>query len=143
MAQADMNQVYGAIFISNRQRILCVRGRQTGKWSFPKGHPNMGESAYECAKREVYEETGVTLPLNVERIIPLKTGSYYIVRSSELSCQTRDPAEVMDIAWLGIHELQHSSVNLDINTFLREYKNIVCPPTQSFSSKYVVKNILL
>jgi 8-oxo-dGTP pyrophosphatase MutT (NUDIX family) len=143
MAQADMNQVYGAIFISNRQRILCVRGRRTGKWSFPKGHPNMGESAYECAKREVYEETGVTLPIRVERVIPLKTGSYYIVRSPELSCQTRDPEEVMDIAWLDINELQRSSVNLDINTFLREYKNIVCPTTQSIAPKYTIKQILL
>ena len=143
MAQADMNQVYGAILISSRQRILCVRGRRTGKWSFPKGHPNLGESAYECAKREVYEETSVNLPLQVERIIPLKTGSYYIVRSPELTCQTRDPEEVMDIAWLSISDLQRSPVNLDINTFLREYKSILCPPTQSFSSKYVVKQILL
>lgn len=138
-----MNQVYGAILISSRQRILCVRGRRTGKWSFPKGHPNMGESAYECAKREVYEETSVTLPYNVERIIPLKTGSYYIVRSPELTCQTRDPEEVMDIAWLSIPDLQRSPVNLDINTFLREYKNIICPTTQSIAPKYTIKQILL
>lgn len=30
-------------------------------WTFPKGHPEEGESPEEAAQRELYEETGITL----------------------------------------------------------------------------------
>lgn len=30
-------------------------------WTFPKGHPESGESPEEAAKRELFEETGMTI----------------------------------------------------------------------------------
>jgi 8-oxo-dGTP pyrophosphatase MutT (NUDIX family) len=67
------NRCYGGILRrhhDNREQFLLVKGRQTGIWSFPKGHSNKGETALECALREIREETGLSLekPSRVQRL---------------------------------------------------------------------------
>lgn len=124
----DTNQVYGSIFVSDRQKVLVVKGRESGKWSFPKGHPKKGESGFECARRETLEETGLELSNHFERILLLATGAYYVVRSNECECCTQDDKEVEEIAWKSFDELKRSCVNIDINTFLRQHKRIMVPP---------------
>ena len=37
--------------------LVCQHGNS---WSFPKGHVEEGESPLEAAKREIFEETGIT-----------------------------------------------------------------------------------
>jgi 8-oxo-dGTP pyrophosphatase MutT (NUDIX family) len=128
---ADMNQVYGSIFISKNRKLLVVKGKHSGKWSFPKGHPNEGETGFECARRETEEETGLTLPIFFERIVNLATGSYYIVRSTpEYDTIIRDDNEVSEASWLTVDELKNESINVDVNTFLRGYKLIISNPTK-------------
>lgn len=39
--------------------ILCGRRRDTGKLIFPGGHADPGENPEQCAKRELWEETGI------------------------------------------------------------------------------------
>jgi 8-oxo-dGTP pyrophosphatase MutT (NUDIX family) len=50
------------IFQENREirgfSVLFVEGKDSQKWGFPKGKRNQYESWYDCAKREVGEETG-------------------------------------------------------------------------------------
>jgi 8-oxo-dGTP pyrophosphatase MutT (NUDIX family) len=134
---ADMNQVYGSIFISRNKRILVVKGKHSGKWSFPKGHPNEGETGFDCAKRETQEETGVTLPIFFERVVNLATGSYYVVRSSpEYNTFIGDNDEVEEVAWLTTDELRSKPANVDVNTFLRDHKLIISNPT-----KRIITNI--
>ncbi|MFT3886898.1 MAG: NUDIX domain-containing protein [Arachnia sp.] len=52
-----------------RGRILMVRKRGTSMWMNPGGKPEEGESAEECAAREVREELG--LRLDTARLLPL------------------------------------------------------------------------
>jgi len=40
-----------------------------GKWQFPGGHLEMGESYFACAERETFEETG--LRVHAERVIAI------------------------------------------------------------------------
>jgi ADP-ribose pyrophosphatase YjhB (NUDIX family) len=130
---ADLNQVYGSIYISRSNKILLVRGKGSDKWSFPKGHPKEGETAFQCAKRETLEEVGLDLPLFFERMIPLRTGSYYLVRSREINCTTQDPNEVEEIGWFSLSQIRAKSlnVNVDVNTFIKDHKDILsssfCP----------------
>ncbi len=128
---ADLKQVYGSIYISRSNKVLLVRGRGSDKWSFPKGHPKEGETAFQCAKRETLEEVGLELPLFFEKLIPLRTGSYYLVRSREVTCTTQDPKEVEEIGWFTSKQIRSNNlnVNVDVNTFLREYKDTISPPT--------------
>jgi 8-oxo-dGTP pyrophosphatase MutT (NUDIX family) len=126
-----MNQVYGSIFISINRKLLVVKGKHSGKWSFPKGHPNEGETSFECAKRETEEETGLTLPIFFERVVNLATGSYYIVRSTpEYNTSIGDDNEVSETAWLSVDELKTQPINVDVNTFLRDYKLVIAHPTK-------------
>lgn len=44
-------------------KLLMLRHRKGGHWSFPKGHVEEGETEEETALREVKEETGLDITL--------------------------------------------------------------------------------
>ena len=41
--------------------ILLIKHVKSGYWSFPKGHVENGETEEETAKREIKEETGLSV----------------------------------------------------------------------------------
>lgn len=43
----------------NKYLYLIVQGKENGFWSFPKGQMLQWETIQECAKRELFEETGI------------------------------------------------------------------------------------
>ena len=117
-------RVYGVILVSPQERYLMVRGRATGKWSFPKGHIEAGESPLQCAKRELYEETGVSLgKLEPTRETPfrLKAAQYFIFRPAvEAKVCTIDAREVTDVRWLSAREIARLPSNVDVSFFLEK-----------------------
>jgi 8-oxo-dGTP pyrophosphatase MutT (NUDIX family) len=137
---ADMNQVYGTIFLSPKGTVLLVKGRHSGKWSFPKGHPNKGETEFEAAARETMEETGLRLSPFFDRIVHLATGTYYIVNTPELDACPSDQNEVIDIRWIPLAKIKSFPVNLDVNTFLRQYGTEYILPTQRTFVSYPVRS---
>lgn len=49
----------GGIVINNKGQVLVVNQKGTS-WSLPKGHIEKGEDALTAAKREIFEESGIT-----------------------------------------------------------------------------------
>ncbi len=49
-------------------KILLVYQKRTKSWSFPKGHIRDGESTLQAARREIWEESGLTNLHLVKRI---------------------------------------------------------------------------
>ena len=49
----------GGIIVGRNGKIVLVC-QHGNSWSFPKGHIEEGESALEAARREIFEETGIT-----------------------------------------------------------------------------------
>lgn len=50
----------GCVLILNeKNQILLQKRRDNGYWGYPGGSMELGESFEECAKREVFEETGL------------------------------------------------------------------------------------
>lgn len=45
---------------SREPEVLLVTGRRSGRWMIPKGWPMIGRSLADAAKREAYEEAGVS-----------------------------------------------------------------------------------
>ena len=62
-------RVSAVVLRDERGQILMVRKRGTSMWMNPGGKPEPGESAVECAAREVAEELG--LRLDPARLLPL------------------------------------------------------------------------
>jgi len=116
-------KVYGVILISDEDKVLLVKGRKTSKWSFPKGHIKPSESWSECAFRECYEETGISL----DHLIPnhpkkLFSGYYYIYNNiQETKPNTNDSAEILEVAWVPIDKIHSLKRNIDVNNFLDSY----------------------
>jgi 8-oxo-dGTP pyrophosphatase MutT (NUDIX family) len=137
---ASPNQVYGTIFIDQTtNRALLVRGRLSGKWSFPKGHAKEGETEFEAAKRETFEETGLVLD-RFDRILTLATGCYYLVYCSEIPVQIQDSKEICEAKWVHIPSIRSLNANIDVNAFL----NTLGPKsTKSMKPKYIVRPCIL
>ena len=47
-----------ALVVDGAGQLLCVRNRESQRWSLPGGFADLGESPTESARREVLEETG-------------------------------------------------------------------------------------
>jgi 8-oxo-dGTP pyrophosphatase MutT (NUDIX family) len=49
----------GVIVFDNAMNFLLVKQRKNGIWSFPKGSVKYGETMFDGALREAFEETGI------------------------------------------------------------------------------------
>lgn len=49
------------LIVDPQNRILLQKRKDNGFWGYPGGALELGESLEECAKREVLEETGLTV----------------------------------------------------------------------------------
>lgn len=120
-------KVYGTICISPDNHILLVRGRSSGKWSFPKGHLKPNEGCFRCALRELYEETGIHIEYDSLNPCSLatkrfKVGEYFILDLEEkVLPRPRDNREIAEAKWLGQDEIQtliHADeANVDVRSF--------------------------
>ncbi|MDO4862666.1 MAG: NUDIX hydrolase [Ruminococcus sp.] len=50
----------GVLIINEKGEVLLQKRRDNGRWDYPAGSMELGESFEECARREVLEETGLT-----------------------------------------------------------------------------------
>jgi 8-oxo-dGTP pyrophosphatase MutT (NUDIX family) len=127
----NSDRVYGCILQSPDNTYLLVEGRQSGKWSFPKGHPNTNETPLDCAKRELLEETGLVAPFMYSKEYILATGIYYLYKTRmETGCSIQDCNEISNTKWVTSDEMRGMSVNIDVNTFLRKLNQ----PTKKYKT---------
>ncbi len=129
-------QVFGCILISPERKILTVKGRQSDKWSFPKGHIESNETTLQCALRELYEETGVVPPDEYYSYKQFKhpinkklnTAGYYIYYvPREYPTYIFDIEEVSEAKWLSWKELCEINGNIDISSFKRWQESMPHP----------------
>lgn len=59
--------------------VLVIKD-MNGNWTFPKGLVEVGEDELTAARREIYEEVGLT---NIELVSPLAQISYWYVREGD------------------------------------------------------------
>lgn len=71
----------GGVVVNDCGEYLMIH--RNGRWDLPKGHVESGESAEECAVREVAEETGVS-GVEVVRFLCRTLHAYYMHGQWEL-----------------------------------------------------------
>jgi bis(5'-nucleosidyl)-tetraphosphatase len=128
LRQGD-GRTHGGILIQtmsdNTEKYALVQGRYTGKWSFPKGHLNKGETSEECAKREIAEETGIEdLPEPSDRL-RIGYGTYYVYKfEEELPLIPQDNNEIMETKWVSMEEMNTMALNADASYYVKAVKAV-------------------
>jgi len=118
-------KVYGAICVNPKGEVLLALGRKSNKWSFPKGHYKYGtESDIDCAKRELFEETGIVAPENYVSYHKLRGGAYFIFAIEDTQdIIIKDIREIVQAKWWPLTQLPINS-NIDVSIFKTLMKNI-------------------
>jgi mRNA-decapping enzyme subunit 2 len=110
---------YGAIIYSQNNKILLVLGRNSNKWSFPKGHADDGEGPFECVIRETYEETGFTELPNPSKSHRMRFGVFYEFHvDDEFVPAPVDRNEIEDARWFTVAEAKQLTMNSDTGVFI-------------------------
>lgn len=90
------------IIVKKNGKVLLGKRKGShgeGSWSFPGGHLEFGEELVDCAKREVFEETGIKIknarPAAFTNDIFEKEGKHYVTLFVTADCESGEP-EVME-----------------------------------------------
>ena len=120
-------KVSGIILISKNNRILLVKGRKKNKWSFPKGHLKSNETIHQCALRECFEETGISLKdFNCDGYKKLTAGEYFIYKDvDEFNTYVQDSHEICDVGWFDVESMMDLRTNIDVSAFLNIHDSII------------------
>jgi len=115
----------GVIIYNNMsERYLCVKGRKSGKWGFPKGHMEYGESEKETALRELKEETGINLHHDMlKERIRFKNNIYFFIDTSiHYATNIHDHREIEKLEWFTFTEMDNmpkDHINFGLSQFLQ------------------------
>jgi 8-oxo-dGTP pyrophosphatase MutT (NUDIX family) len=109
-----------------------------GKWTFPKGHLEAGESAFAAARRELSEELGLTPAELVTclgksshnfkkagRAINKQTEWFLVKVAPDASLQVREPAQVAGVEWVALSEAQSRLGYKNLRSLLRRAKQVI------------------
>ena len=123
--------IYGGILHTIYEGVdyyALVQGRHTGKWSFPKGHLQLGETGPECALREIAEETGLDEVDHARSIgtLFLHYGTYYLYECAGFDpLLPRDQKEIVHAKWMTLEEMRGVSLNADVSQFRKQRCRVV------------------
>jgi 8-oxo-dGTP pyrophosphatase MutT (NUDIX family) len=123
--------IYGGILHTVYEGVdyyALVQGRHTGKWSFPKGHLQLGETGPECALREIAEETGLDEVDHARSIgtLFLHYGTYYLYECAGFDpLLPRDQKEIVHAKWMTLEEMRGVSLNADVSQFRKQRCRVV------------------
>lgn len=105
----------GIIMLNNDlTKMLIIYQNESCKWGFPKGKMDDNEyisrEYFSCAKRELYEETGIILNCNKYKklgSIIIKNKLFYIIMLQSKIQYSRplDTMEIGKIKWINIADL--------------------------------------
>lgn len=116
-----------------QNEVLLLLHNKHKKWMGPGGHIDPGELDHQAAERELFEETGLVVKFNTDKItsratqlpVPHKVHSYadvdsleldytFVLRVDDVVRQTPlDPKEGHKLGWLDISFVEHLCIYKD------------------------------
>ena len=128
--------------------FLLLKGRDTGVWSFPKGHPEAADNgeALLTATRETYEETGYIYDEDYHICggsIRFGKRPYWVGYLSSTKLPRLTAREHARYAWFTKAELERSEIqaNLDVRGWLRRSSTAFQEAIRSWSVVPLIQTI--
>lgn len=134
----------GIIIHNLNKQVLLVCDARSGRWGFPKGHPEECDKkmAINTAVRECFEETGMRVVHDyiIESINPKRIGKrlYFtaILLNEGFRNHSLNKNEIMDIRWWTLDDLvaNETVLNSDLRVWLSKKKRTGMPVITALSS---------
>lgn len=125
----------GIILVKNTfDHILIIFQNQSLKWGLPKGHllenELMSRAYFDCAKRELLEETGIMLTTHKYKklgTVCVKDKLFYLIYLPKKIMLRKpiDREEIGGMKWLPILSFQHFVDTFNCNITLKEYNKYI------------------
>lgn len=133
-------------FEGNNIKILLVRGKQSGKWSFPKGHAEPNEDIIQTAIREMREETAIEIEESqIDKRVKLGEYMFFLVRMYDQERVRRQESEIIESKWMDYEDVMRLDIN-EVNYplklfrfFVTKNKNIIKFMQQNRKKVYVME----
>ncbi len=127
----------GGVVLNPKGQVLVVNQLGT-TWSLPKGHIDQGEDAIEAAKREIFEESGVSELEFIKRLgeyqrfkiglvteedkSELKSIEMFLFKTSQLDLKPVDPANP-EARWVDKEDVEKLLTHHKDKDFFTSIKN--------------------
>ena len=116
------------LFNTDFTRILIVKNNyhpypQCQKWGYPKGHVENNETTYECAKRELYEETGLVINISDHKTVNVNNSKYYVFTTDEAELKNINPVDTNEInaaQFQDISTIQSLNLNREASVLIKK-----------------------
>jgi len=122
----------GIIIHNLNKQVLLVCDARSGRWGFPKGHPEDCDKkmAINTAVRECFEETGMRVVHDyiIESLNPKRIGKrlYFtgILLNNDFRSHGMDKNEIKDVRWWTLEDLiaNEAILNSDLRVWLNKKK---------------------
>lgn len=98
------------IVVDTDERVLAIKRRDNGRWEMPGGVLELGEGIEAGVRREVLEETGITV--EVERLTGVYKNLPRAIVAMVFRChpgpETAHPTdEAAEVRWMTRNEVEH------------------------------------
>ena len=83
----------------------------------PKGHIEKNETFFDCAKRELNEETGLSMPKTPRKMVYLRINNTYyypVIMDKNIYFNPKDKKEILKADWYEISKLKKNNMNRDL-----------------------------
>ncbi len=109
--------------------IIIIQDRKSKKWGLPKGGKEGEETCFDCASREIMEETGLTVSkMNYEKIRIHSTEYFIILLDSMKKLNPIDTKEIFNIKWINVNDIVKYTSNRELRDLpfkMNHVKNIL------------------